>query len=91
MSKQTTKLGTFACVDGLIRRRNIVHDVEKDRMRIIRDRGCLGNMKCSTVVYNHQNKLKDNDQNEHTILIVTLELESTLNGIVRETEMPPKS
>jgi hypothetical protein len=59
MGKQTTKLGMFSCMDGSIQCRNIIHYVEKDGMRILCDRVCLENMKCSAVVYNHRNNLKD--------------------------------
>jgi hypothetical protein len=67
------------------------HDVEKDGMRIACNGGCPDNMKCGTVVYNHRNKLKEVDQDERTIHIVTLEAESTLNHFIRKSNMPPYS
>jgi hypothetical protein len=53
--------------------------------------GCPDNVKCSTVVYNHRNKLKEVDQDERTIPIVPLEAESTLNHFVRKSNMRPES
>ncbi len=51
---------------------------------LVNDEGCLDNVKCGTVVYNHHKKLKDIDQNEYTIHIVALEAERMLNELVRE-------
>jgi hypothetical protein len=60
-------------------------------MRIICNGGCPDDVKCSAVVYDHRNELKDVDQDECTIRIVALEAESTLNHFVRKSNMPPES
>jgi hypothetical protein len=88
MGKQATKLGTFAHVDGPIWQGNIVCDVEEDRMRIVRDEGCLGKVKSGAVVYNHCNNLEDKwaySPHCHSWS------RGTLNAFVRETGKPQKS